>query len=103
MNNNISPKNLITEETVRYVAALSRISMDGGDVSRFSRQLADILGYIGQLNEVDTENTSPTTHVLPTMKNVFRKDELKASLTQDEALSNAPERHDGFFKVPKVI
>jgi aspartyl-tRNA(Asn)/glutamyl-tRNA(Gln) amidotransferase subunit C len=95
--------NLITEDVVRYVARLSRLSLEGKEVARFQEQLSAILDYIAQLNEVDTENTSPTSHVLTSMKNVFREDEPKPSLSNEDALCNAPEKKNGFFKVPKVI
>ena len=96
-------KKTITEDVVRYVARLSRLSLDEGEVKKFQSQLSSILDYIGQLNEVDTKGTPPTSHVLSSMRNVFREDELKISLPSDEVLSNAPGRKDDFFKVPKVI
>jgi len=96
-------KKTITEDVVRYVAQLSRLRLDEKDVHKFQEQLARILEYIAQLNEVDTEDTPPTSHVLSSMKNVFREDELKDSLSNDEALKNASDKKDGFFKVPKII
>ncbi|RKY41325.1 MAG: Asp-tRNA(Asn)/Glu-tRNA(Gln) amidotransferase subunit GatB [Candidatus Makaraimicrobium thalassicum] len=102
MKNNIKEKT-ITEDVVRYVARLSRLSLDDTDVTRFRGQLSRILDYIAQLNEVNTEGTLPTTHVLSSMKNVFREDEQKASLSPEEALANAPARKENFFKVPRII
>lgn len=96
-------KKTITEDIVRYVAELSRLRLDETDTARFGQQLSRILEYIAQLNEVDTENTLPTTHVLSSMKNVFREDDPGESLSQEEALSNAPAKKESFFKVPKVI
>jgi aspartyl-tRNA(Asn)/glutamyl-tRNA(Gln) amidotransferase subunit C len=93
----------ITEDTVRYVARLSRLDLGDKDTASFQDQLSNILDYIAQLNEVDTENTLPTTHVLTSMKNVFREDELKESLSPDQFLGNAPEKHGNFFKVPRII
>lgn len=98
-----SEKKVINEEVVRYVANLSRLSLNDEEVSRYKGQLSAILDYIAQLDEVDTADTLATTHVLPTMKNVFREDELKPSLSPEEALSNAPLQKDNFFNVPKVI
>ncbi len=98
-----SSKKTITEDVVRYVAQLSRLSFDDKEVKKFKSQLADILGYIEQLTEVDTKDTPPTSHVLTSMKNVFREDELQKSLPVEEGLSNAPEKKGDFFKVPKVI
>lgn len=102
MNGNISEK-VITDDIVRYVAGLSRLSLTDSDIVKFRTQLSSILDYIAQLNEVDTEGVLPTTHVLTSMKNVFREDDLEESLTPDEALSSAPSKKDNFFKVPKVI
>lgn len=95
--------NLITEEVVRHAARLSRLSLDAESVSTFRHQLSQILKYIAQLNEVDTKNTLPTSHVLSSLKNVFREDEPKESLSVEDVLKNAPQRHGNFFKVPKVI
>ncbi|MFQ5952662.1 MAG: Asp-tRNA(Asn)/Glu-tRNA(Gln) amidotransferase subunit GatC [Candidatus Omnitrophota bacterium] len=99
-NNN---KELISEEDVRHVALLSRLRLDDKEVSKFQKQLSSILEYIAQLNEVDTKDTPPTSHVLSSMKNVFREDELKESLPSEDALSNAPAKRGNFFKVPKII
>ena len=87
---------------VKYIANLARIRLDEERIKDFSRQLNDIISYMEKLNNVDTRNTPPTTHPLP-LKNVFREDEVKASLPVDKALANAPKRKDSFFKVPKII
>ncbi len=94
---------IITEDVVRHVARLSRLELAPDEVERFRKQLERILDYVAQLNEVDTDGVQPTTHVLTSMKNVFRDDNVRPSLSPDEALSNAPARHQDFFKVPKVI
>lgn len=101
----MDPKNkkAINEDVVRHVARLSRLELAPAEVARFQKQLERILDYVAQLNEVDTDAVHPTTHVLSSMKNVFREDEPRPSLSPDEALSNAPDRHQDFFKVPKVI
>jgi aspartyl-tRNA(Asn)/glutamyl-tRNA(Gln) amidotransferase subunit C len=96
-------KKTITEDVVRYVARLSRLHLEEKEVTRFQNQLSKILEYIMQLDEVDTEATLPTSHVLPSMKNVFREDKAGVSLSQEEALSSAPSKKDGFFMVPKVV
>lgn len=96
-------KNLITVDTVRHAAKLARLSLDDDAAFKFQAQLSRILEFVAQLEEVDTAGTLPTSHVLASMKNVFREDVPKLSISQEEALSNAPDRHDGFFKVPLVI
>ncbi|MDD4956710.1 MAG: Asp-tRNA(Asn)/Glu-tRNA(Gln) amidotransferase subunit GatC [Candidatus Omnitrophica bacterium] len=95
--------NKITADDVRYVAQLGRLSLDENEVSCFQGDLSRILGYIEQLNEVDVNNVNPTTHVLPSMKNVFREDEERPSIPVSQALQNAPDRKGSFFRVPRVI
>ena len=103
MNKNRNDNNTISRDVVKYVATLSRLALDDKDTVTFQHQLAQILEYITQLKEVDTDSTPPTIHVLPTMKDVFREDVRRASLSQEEALRNAPDSVRGFFRVPKVI
>lgn len=104
MNNiNNNTAETISKEDVKHVAMLARLKLNEEEVGKFQKQLSDILKYIAQLNEVDTEGTLPTSHVLSSMKNVFREDELKDSIPVEEALGNAPARHENFFKVPKII
>lgn len=93
----------IDKAVVKHVAYLSRLELSEDELELHSRQLASILSYINKLNEVDTANVQPTSHALPTLKNVFRKDILKPSLKVADVVSNAPSKEDGFFKVPKVI
>jgi aspartyl-tRNA(Asn)/glutamyl-tRNA(Gln) amidotransferase subunit C len=93
----------IDKETVRRVAALSRLSLADDELLGYSSQLAVILDYISKLNEIDTKDVPPTSHALSTLKNVYRKDLLKPSLKTEEALANAPSRDGDFFKVPQVI
>lgn len=96
-------KKIITEDIVRYVALLARIELDADDIAMYRTQLSDILEYIGQLNEVETKDINPLTHVLSSMKNVFRDDNPEDSISQEDALKNAPLKEGNFFKVPKVI
>lgn len=96
-------KKTIDEKTVKHVARLSRIDLSGEEVKLYQRQLTDILGYINKLNELDTKGTLPTSHPLGNLKNVFRKDTVKKSLSAEDVLKNAPARKDDFFKVPKII
>ena len=93
----------IDKKTVTKVALLSRLELDEKESGLYSTQLAAILSYIDKLNEVDTKSVLPTSHVLPNLKNVFRKDSLKKSLDAADVLSNAPSKEGDFFKVPQVI
>ena len=72
------------------------------EAENLSGDLESILEYIALLQELDTADVQPTSHVLA-LKNVYRKDEIKPSLTQEETLSIAIAKHNGSFKVPQVI
>lgn len=92
----------IDKNTVKYVARLSRIKLEDERLDDFTSQLDRILTYIEKLNQLDTKDTQPTSHVFE-LKNVFRKDENRPSLENDEVLKNAPAKENGHFKVPKII
>ncbi|RYL90969.1 Asp-tRNA(Asn)/Glu-tRNA(Gln) amidotransferase subunit GatC [Sporolactobacillus sp. THM19-2] len=92
----------ISEEQVKYVANLARLSFNEEEISTFTTQLDDIIGFAEQLNELDTEGVEPTTHVLD-MHNVMRDDVVVPSLPREEALKNAPVQEDGQIKVPQIM
>ncbi len=92
----------ITKGNVEHVAELARLEITEHEKDIFTEQLSNILDYVEMLNELDTKEVSPTSHVVP-LVNVFREDEIKEVLKKDEALKNAPEKEDGYFKVPRVI
>ena len=92
----------ITRKDVEHVALLSRLELTEEDIGKFTGQFNAILDYIDVLSKVDTAGVEPTAHVLP-VKNVMRSDEVRPSLPRDEALANAPEREEGYFKVPKIL
>lgn len=96
-------KKAIDEKTVRHVARLSRLSMPEKDVKNFSEQLNLILDYIDKLNKLDTEGVLPTSHAIGGVKNVFREDKVRKSLSTEDALANAPNKVGDYFGVPKVI
>lgn len=92
----------ITRKEVEHVARLARLSLREEEIELFTRQLSDILSYVEKLNELDTKDVEPTSHVLP-VKNVMREDETRRSIERERALSNAPDTTEEFFRVPKVI
>lgn len=92
----------ISKEQVRHVADLARLALTEEEVETLAKQLGDIIDYAELLNELDTDNVEPTTHVLD-IKNVLRKDEPKKWITQEEALKNAPDVQDGQFRVPAIL
>jgi len=92
----------ISRQDVEHVALLARLELTDSDVGKFTGQFNAILEYIDVLNKVDTTGVEPTAHVLP-LKNVMRPDEIRPSLPRDAALANAPDRENGYFKVPKIL
>lgn len=92
----------ISKKDVLNTAELARLEFDEEMLSKFTRQLGDILLHIDELAELDTENVEPTSHVLE-LSTPFRKDEVNQVITAKEALHNAPSKENGFFTVPKVI
>ena len=92
----------ITVKDVEHVALLSRLELSEQDKENYTRSLNAILEYMEILNRVDTSAVEPTAHVLP-LRNVFREDELKPCLDKKLALSNAPDKENGCFKVPRIV
>jgi aspartyl-tRNA(Asn)/glutamyl-tRNA(Gln) amidotransferase subunit C len=93
---------MIAREDVEHVAELARLDLTSAEKEQFIAQLNSILTYIEKLNELDTRDVEPTSHVLP-MSNVFRDDEVRPSMDRTEVLRNAPEESHFFFKVPRII
>ncbi len=87
---------------VEYVARLARLRLSDEEKDEFAVQLNDILTYMDKLNELDTKDVEPTSHVIP-VKNVLRADDVGESLPGEPSLGNAPEREKGFYKVPRII
>ena len=86
----------VDDAEVRHVASLARVDLDDEEVELFAEQFADILEYFDALDEV------PETDSEEELDNVMRPDEIREGLTQEEALQNAPETEDGYFKGPRV-
>lgn len=92
----------ISVEDVEYVAKLARLRLSDEEKDEFVVQLNDILTYMDKLNELDTRDVEPTSHVIP-VKNVLRADEVGEFPPREPSLGNAPEREKGFYKVPRII
>lgn len=87
---------------IKYVAHLARIALTEREEGELGAQLGGILGYVEKLNEVDVSQVEPTAHAFPLI-NVTRVDEVRPSLTNEEALLNAPKKASGLFVVPKIV
>jgi len=92
----------ISKKDVEYVAKLARLKLSETEKEAHAEQLNKILGYMDKLNQLDTTHIKPTSHVVE-MQNVFREDTFNLSIPIDNALQNAPDKKDNFFRVPKVI
>lgn len=92
----------ITTEEARKVALLSRLAFDDAELETMRQSMNDILTYMEELNQYDTAHTDPTVHAVERY-NVMREDVPHQSFTNEEALLNAPDAENGYFKVPKII
>lgn len=92
----------ITKQEVEHVAALARLELSEQEKETFTGQMSSILTYVEKLNELDTKGVAPTSHVLD-IHNVMREDRPEASLPQERALANAPDKAAGHYRVPKII
>ena len=92
----------ITMDEVKHVANLARLAITEEEAEKLTNELDAIISFAEQLNELDTENIEPTSHVLD-MKNIFREDVSKPGLPVEEVLKNAPDHENGQIKVPAII
>jgi aspartyl-tRNA(Asn)/glutamyl-tRNA(Gln) amidotransferase subunit C len=87
---------------VKYVAHLARLALTPEEERKIGAQLGAILGYIEKLKEVDVSGVEPTAHAFP-LVNVTRADEVRPSISNEDALRNAPAQANGLFIVPKIV
>lgn len=92
----------LTVDDVRQVARLARVSLSDDELESFVVDLNKVLGFVAKLEELDTTNVEPTSHVV-SLKNVMREDRVQPSLTVEEALANAPDRSGDYFRVPRIL
>ncbi len=92
----------VTRKDVEHIAELARLKFGDEELESFTEQLNEILSYVEKLNELDTENVKPLSHPVES-GSVFREDAVEPSVDRKEALKNAPDSDDEFFRVPKVI
>ena len=92
----------LNKKDIEHIAKLAKLKFNDDEIDKLTPQLNRILQYVEKLNELDTENVEPLSHPVANI-NVFREDILKESIPTKEALKNAPQKDDKYFKVPKVI
>jgi aspartyl-tRNA(Asn)/glutamyl-tRNA(Gln) amidotransferase subunit C len=92
----------VSSQQVRHIAKLARIGMSDAEIEALVPELNNILGWVEQLGEVDTDGVEPLTAVID-LKLRLRDDVVNDGNIRDQVLANAPEAQHGFFAVPKVI
>lgn len=92
----------VNDKLVEKVANLARLKFDDSEKEAIKKDLQRMIEFADKLNELDLENVEPLLHMSEEV-NVLREDEIKGSISHEEALKNAPEHDERFFKVPKVI
>jgi aspartyl-tRNA(Asn)/glutamyl-tRNA(Gln) amidotransferase subunit C len=92
----------IDRAAVDHVARLARLDLSEEERVRMQAELSTILEHVTKIQALDLDGIVPTAHTVP-LRNVMRPDEVTPSLTQEEALANAPEERDGRFMVPRIV
>ncbi|BAL92357.1 putative glutamyl-tRNA amidotransferase subunit C [Actinoplanes missouriensis 431] len=92
----------ISREEVAHLARLSRLAVTEEELDRFAGQLDVILQSVARVGEVAADDIPPTSHSVP-LTNVYREDVPAPSLTQEEALSGAPDAYEARFRVPRIL
>jgi aspartyl-tRNA(Asn)/glutamyl-tRNA(Gln) amidotransferase subunit C len=92
----------LDKATVEKVARLARLAITDEEAERYGAQLSNIINFVEQLSEVDTDNVEPLASVVD-IKLRLREDEITDGGIRDDVIANAPESLEGFFVVPKVV
>lgn len=95
-------KQKLTKEEVLHIAKLANLHLTEEEITKFQKQLSEVLSYIEILNKVNTDKTKPTSQVTG-LTNITRDDEVKASLEVKTALSGSKEQHNNYFKVKAIF
>lgn len=97
-----SESGAISRDEVAHLARLARLAVTETELDTFAGQLDVILGSVARVGEVAADDIPPTSHAVP-LENVFRPDELRPGLSQEQALSGAPAAEEGRFRVPRIL
>ena len=99
----MSEKEDFSEETLEHISKLALLDLSEEEKNKLAKELGDILNYFKKLNDLDTTDVKPMTHPIKGLKNVFREDIPWKSLSNEEALKNAKNTKDGYFKASRVV
>lgn len=92
----------LDRKAVDHVARLARLDLSDAERERMQTELSHILEHVERIQALDLDGIEPTSHAIR-LTNVMRRDEVRESLSQSEALSNAPDAADGGFKVRRIL
>lgn len=92
----------ISQEDLQKLGRLSNLNFTKEELEKITIQIREILNFVGQLNQVKENQNIPLTHIT-NLKNISREDEVKPSLTQEQALRNAPDSYKGYFRVKAIF
>ncbi len=98
----MTEKTQLTAEDVDNIAQLARLSLTSQEREMYRRQLSAILDYVHELQALDTSAIEAAFRVLP-LPPALREDEVRASIPVDDALANAPQRHEDYFQMPRIL
>ena len=94
--------NVISDETIEYVGILAKLELSEEEKEAAKKDMGSMLDYIDKLNELDTSNVEPMSHVFP-VQNVFREDVVTNGDNSEAMLANAPERTANSYQVPMTV
>ncbi len=94
--------NIISDETIEYVGILAKLELSEEEKEQAKKDMGRMLDYIDKLGGLDTTGVEPMSHVFP-IQNVFREDVVTNGDTREQMLSNAPQKKDGMFMVPRTF
>ena len=94
--------NVISDETIEYVGILAKLSLSPQEKEEAKKDMSRMLDYIDRLNELDTSEVEPMSHIFP-VNNVFREDVVENGDDRENMLANAPQKKDGAYMVSKTI
>ena len=92
----------ISLSDVRKVAHLARLELPEDQIETYTEQIEEILSYVDQLQEIDTESIPPTSRAVEVV-NVMREDLVEVNCSREDLLNQAPQREGDFFRVPKIL
>lgn len=98
----VNMANIISDETIEYVGILAKLELNEEEKEQAKKDIGRMLDYIDKLNELDTSEVEPMSHVFP-VNNVFREDVVTNGDDREMILKNAPAEKEGSFKVPKTV